>query len=327
MKMLEILLATYNSERYLGQQIESILAQDYHDWRLLVRDGGSTDATLDIIKRFCEARPGQIVLVPSTGRFCANDNFSALLNAASAPYVMFSDHDDIWLPRKVSLTMREMQQAEARYGSDIPLLAFSDMEVVDDALTVIAPSYFALQRLSPERISLNQLLTQNIPCGCTMLLNKKLRTLAAPIPPDAVMHDHWVALTAAAFGRLVYLPQATVRYRQHGTNIFGAKKYGLKYLFGKICGGREVLWQRYLQDVGQARAFHGRFKDRLSPEQAQMLEDFGNFSRHSCFKRWKTLFRYRIFKDGLGRNLGVFLLSLCAPPDASAKVAPPCRKG
>lgn len=311
MNVIDILLATYNSEKYLAAQLDSIVQQDIACWQLLIQDGGSIDGTLAIVNEYCQRYPDRIRWLESNGKnMDARTNFSKLLIASTAPYVMFSDHDDIWLPDKITKTMCKMQEAESQYGGGTPLLVFSDQTVVDEKLREIAGSFFHYQHIDPYRTALAQLLVQNVPSGCTMMVNRALVIRAGTIPPQAVMHDHWLALTATLWGRLIYLNEATMKYRQHESNIFGASRYGIKYLWQHYRNGKKLLRNRLWHNVEQAMVLLERFHAQLSPMQIEILTDFCHLPTASRWERCCIIVRHHIYKNGWGRNLGMFY-TLC----------------
>lgn len=304
----EILLATCNSARYLGELARSIGDQDWADWRLLVRDDGSCDGTGELIGALAREHPSRVrVLVPSK-RADARENFSTLLQNSTAPYVMFCDHDDVWKPDKVSRSMEAMRRQEAVCGSKTPVLVFTDMEVADRELRRLHGSYFRYQHIDPARTRFHQLLVQNVPSGCTMLLNRALADLCRPIPPEAVMHDHWIALVAAAFGKIAYLDEPTLLYRQHGGNYYGASGYGGRYLVERAHRGPRAARQRFYQNVRQARAFLDRYGDRLAGSERAMLSEFASLEDLSWGQRRRVLIRHGLWKTGLTRNLGMLLI-------------------
>ena len=123
-----ILMATYNGENYLREQIDSILCQTNQDWTLYVQDDGSKDATLDIIKSYDDER---IVLVDvGLTRQGACMNFMSLLNMVESEYYMFCDQDDVWFVDKVEKSLGRMKKEEMYYGKDKPILVFSDASVI-----------------------------------------------------------------------------------------------------------------------------------------------------------------------------------------------------
>jgi len=224
--MIDILLATYNGERFLKQQIDSILAQSNQDWQLLIRDDNSSDSTVNIIKDYAGKYPQKVRLIEDKyGRLGTALNFGKLLEHAANDYVMFSDQDDIWLPDKISLTLNTMKDVEKLYP-DKPILVHTDLKVVDEDLKTIADSLWSYCKMSPLDNSLNKIIYRNVATGCATMINRKAVEVSKPIPPEARVHDWWVALNVAKTGKIAHIPLPTVLYRQHTQNIIGAKRSG-----------------------------------------------------------------------------------------------------
>ena len=306
--MIDILLATYNSEKYLQEQINSIIAQDFDNWKLLIRDGGSTDSTLEIVNEYCLSYPAKIKLIISDKRYTAVENFSALLEASTASYVMFADHDDVWFKNKVSKSFDKMKESEDIFGLEMPLLIFSDKSVVDENLQQLSFSCFKYQKLNPLKTALNFLLVQNVPTGCSILINRQLINKAGQIPLTAVMHDHWISLVATAFGKIVYLDEPTLYYRQHGGNIFGANIYGWNYFYKRYKLGLSGTKKSFYMDVKQASAFLNKYRHMLSCQQIEMLEAFSALREKSLIEKRRVLIKYKIYKSGWLRNIGMMLI-------------------
>ena len=177
-----------------------------------------------------------------------------------------------------------MRCLEARYGKALPLLVHCDMRVVDGTGREIAPSYVRYQKMSPARRQLRQLLVQNNVTGGAMLMNHALVRLlvAHPVPEHAVMHDHWIALVAAAFGRIAYLDRALYDYRQHGDNVLGAKKGGALAevrrrlgLAGESLGEmNEKSGAAYRALFLQAEEFRRQYGEELPASARKTLDDF-----------------------------------------------------
>ncbi len=236
-----IVLGTYNGAAYVAGQIESILAQSLASWTLLIRDDGSGDETIEIIRKYAR-RDGRITLLEEEpGNLGAKENFSLLLQRAfssGCDYIAMADQDDVWYPTKLEWQVRAMREMEKAYP-DSPLLVHSDLELVDRDLEQIAPSFMQYQGIwhEPER-ALEVLMAQNFVTGCAALVNRRLLEFALPIPDVALMHDWWLALCAAAFGHLGYLDEPLVKYRQHAGNEIGAKR--LAHFLNPFSG----QWQR-----------------------------------------------------------------------------------
>ena len=305
-KKLQILLATCNSELWLGAQLDSIMAQDFQDFEILIRDGGSTDGTMALIRQYQRQFPGKIVFL-GQARAKACENFSELLSRSDGDLIMFSDHDDVWMPDKISASVAAYRKLEEQYGVQTPILLFSDAVVVDRQLNVLAPSLIRYQNLDPRQLILRRLILQNVPSGNGMLINRALAELALPIPETAVMHDHWLALTTAAFGKFCFLERPTLYYRQHGDNVFGASHYSLPAFCRRLKLGREKIQARFEQNIVQAVAFGQRYGDRLSPEERGLLADLADWQELGFWERRKRLWRHRLQKSGFLRNLGMYL--------------------
>lgn len=303
----DIVLATYNGGRFLRAQLDSIVAQSFAGWRLLIRDDGSTDDTLDIIADYVRHHPGRIRQVPGGANLGACQAFARLLESATADYVMLCDQDDVWLPDKVSTALGEMQRLEAGCGQGLPLLVHTDLRVVDEQLRLIAGSGWRYQKTDPQRWSLNQLLVQNVATGCTVMINRTLRDAALPIPPGALMHDWWLALVASAFGRISCVPRATMLYRQHGANQVGAMNWSLAYTVG-LLARRAFIRAAIDHQRAQARTFLETYRSALNDRQQATLLAFAAMPEHGPLRRRLDIFRYGIFYPGIVRNLGWLVL-------------------
>ncbi|MDV3426289.1 MAG: glycosyltransferase, partial [Bacillota bacterium] len=171
-----ILLATYNCEKFLRTQLDSIIYQTHTNWELIVSDDSSSDKTSDILNEYKLKYPEKIYILNNEKRFGnARDNFFHLLENCIGSYIMFCDHDDKWLPKKIELTLAKMLETEKKQPPHTPVLVHTDLNVVDGELNMIAPSLMKFQDISPERIKLNNLLVQNVITGCTVMINKELK--------------------------------------------------------------------------------------------------------------------------------------------------------
>ena len=299
-----ILLAAYRGREYVGAQIDSILAQDCGDWQLVLSDDG-TD-TAELLERYAQAQPERIRHIRSGLRFgSAQKHFMYLLShyGLETPYVMFSDQDDIWHPDKVRKTLALMERTETDPAE--PVLVHTDLRVVDGALKEIAPSFLSFSRMDGARLTLRELLVQNVVTGCTMMINHALAELAARAEhePAMMMHDWWLALTASALGKTAFLPEATMDYRQHGTNQVGAKDAGsLSYLLSRL-NGRYILSMRD-QTAAQAAAFLKTYRNELAPGQRTLCRAMAGLSEGGKCRHLRALYRYQLWKNTLPRRLG-----------------------
>jgi len=312
---IDILLTVYNGARYLPEQIRSLQAQTHGEWRLWVRDDGSTDGSVEVV-RAAAAEDARIRCIQAEGgRMGALGGFGWLLEHAGdggAPYTMFCDQDDVWLPGKIEVTLAAMRRAEDEHGPGVPLLVHTDLQVVDDRLGVIDPSFWHYQGIDPELNRLGRVLVQNTVTGCTAMINRALRERAVPVPADAVMHDWWLALVASCFGRLVPLREATILYRQHGRNDTGARPIprGMQTLSRalQVLGRRSPLRAQLRRAAVQAEAFARRYGPELSPEQDREVRRFAELPDCGPLeRRWRLLRLGILTRHGMLRDIGFVL--------------------
>ncbi|MBQ8200206.1 MAG: glycosyltransferase family 2 protein [Clostridia bacterium] len=227
--MVSILLAAYNGQTHLSAQLASLQAQTMADFRVLWQDDGSQDDTPVLLTTVSAAdsrfRPAAI----QGQQLGAIGNFLSLMAQDDAPYTALCDQDDIWHDDKLARCMSAMQEAETQCGAETPLLVHHDVCVTDAGGALLHPSFFAHQGWDGGATALPPLLVQNNVTGCTCLMNAALRKLVVSHaqPNQLYMHDWFIALTAAAFGKIVFLDTQLADYRQHGTNVMGASRYGL----------------------------------------------------------------------------------------------------
>ena len=213
--MVLIMLATYNGEKYLRQQLDSIYNQTYKDFDILISDDNSTDNTISIIEEFLQQK-NNIKLIHNNDKHGALYNFSYLVEYAKGmrkyDYYMFSDQDDIWLEKKIELSLITLKEQNVNR----PALLYTSKQYVNSELEKI--DYVLC---GEEHIGLN-LLLQNRAYGCTFLLNHLLfNKLDYTISSKFVNYDHYVVLCAFMYGKVFFLNEKTILYRQHTDNVSG----------------------------------------------------------------------------------------------------------
>ena len=219
-----ILMATYNGERFLREQLDSIMVQTCHDWHLYVHDDGSTDATMDILKDYAGRFPQQISLLDYASQGGACRNFLSMMERVDAPYYMFCDQDDVWVSEKVEISLKEMQALEASLQGK-GIVVFSDLCIVDEHLKVTYESMWLHTGVYPQYLRTFDDFgghTANV-TGSTMLFNKQAKLCCRYGAQKAIMHDCWVCLCTLKEGGLIHgINQKLVLYRQHGNNCLGS---------------------------------------------------------------------------------------------------------
>ena len=307
---IEVALATYNSEPFLAELLDSLFGQSVQHFSILVSDDGSTDATLAIVRSYQLRFPGRIRLIGSAERPGGpSANFSRLMEALSADYAMLCDHDDVWLPDKIALSLSHMRGLETRHGPSTPVLVHTDLAVVGPGLEILSPSFFAYQRLDPTWNGLRALLLANTVTGCTAMANRPLYERARPIPADAAMHDHWLALVAAATGRIGCLRESTILYRQHGGNAIGAVAWNPASFRDRVRAaftgdGKKRMLELFSRQAG---ALLDRCGSEMSPERKRAAAALAGLWSLSPWRRFLFLWRNGFVVNGFLRNAALFV--------------------
>ncbi|HAB60893.1 MAG TPA: glycosyltransferase family 2 protein, partial [Lachnospiraceae bacterium] len=283
--MVEIIMAAYNGEKYIKQQIESIMKNTYENIHLTIYDDtkeAQTTATMtDILRLMTEKYGEKLTYKKNEQNKGCTRNFLEGLQASDAEYTMFSDQDDYWNKDKVERTLEKMKEMENKYGKDTPLVVFTDAIVVDSTLNLIHFSFHRSNHLNTKRVDLAHLLMENKLIGCTMMMNKALKNKIIAIPKNARVHDWWVALVAAAFGKIGYLEDSTILYRQHEDNVIGNQEYGsyIKKRLASLQSQREVIYS----NMKQAEEFLEIYNMLLTKEQKSLIGRFANLNKRNWF--------------------------------------------
>lgn len=267
--MIDVLLATYRPDpALLEAQVKSVHAQRGVEINLIQRED-------------------QDGLGPS-------GNFNELLKLSKSEYLAFCDQDDVWREDKLQKELAEIRRLETEYGNECPLLVFCDSEVVDAELHSTGETNFSRQGVNVEvGLRINRLAMQNFIPGHTMLINAALRKLAGEIPSAAIMYDYWIALVAAAFGKIGFVDESLVLYRQHNLNSLGS---------GRRSSGIGEFRRRVDANVKQAKAFEARFGGDTPPP----LVALSKFDEYRWFGRRRLIIRHGLYKHGFFRNLMLF---------------------
>ena len=300
-----IIMAAYNGEAFLAEQIASVLRGTYQNFILHIYDDCSTDTTESICKNFEKENTEKIVYHKNPKCKGVIQNFLQALEELDADYYMLCDQDDIWLETKVEETLHNMQGLEDT-ARKLPVAVFGDAKVVDENLQILAESFQRQSRFHSEKTDLPHLLMENKLLGCTVMINRALKEKLGSFPPQIRMHDWWLGLVASAFGTIGYIDEPLLLYRQHGKNIVGntSQKNYLKNRLANLEKQQEVLYKT----CGQAEAFLEVYREELSREQREVLSAFATIPEQNWFVRRYRIFRYGFFKSGLIRNIGVLFV-------------------
>ena len=249
-----ILLSTYNGERFLPAQLESLLEQTFEEWTLYWRDDASTDNSVALVEEFARtAGQGRCVQIQCTStRLRPTTSYLTLLAAvqnrlAESDMVAFADQDDVWLPDKLARGVAALHDL----ANQVPALYCARQMLVDEQLN---PLGLSLRLTEPPGFP--AALIQNVTTGCTLVLNRRAVALVAnSTPPSASLHDWWCYLVVtAAGGRLLTDDAATVLYRQHPANLIGAVNSMPRRAVAAMRRGRAIYMEVLRQHVGALMA-------------------------------------------------------------------------
>lgn len=261
-----ILLSTYNGVMFVEEQLDSLLRQTEEKVHLLVRDDGSSDGTREILDRLSAGETGRVSLLPQARLGVIGSFFHLLFQTPDdAAFVAFADQDDVWLPDKVA---RARLALEEQVPQGRPALYCSRLTYVDADLAPLGLS--PLPRRQP---CFANALVENVAAGCTIMLNRAAIDLLRSVPPPAAvqMHDWWFYLVVSAFGTVIFDPEPSLLYRQHGNNVVGAGRNPLVRLARKVRG-------QLTRPPGlcrtQAAAFRQAYGDAMGPAERDILDRF-----------------------------------------------------
>ncbi len=312
--MISVALCTYNGEKYLKDQLDSIAAQTLLPGEIVVCDDRSRDKTLEILEAFKARAPFPVRIFSNDENLGPSRNFAKAIGLCKGAWISLCDQDDVWHPDKLQKSHELMAKMEHKHGGNTPLLLHTDAIVADSALNAINPSLWDFQCSDPTKgHPLSKLLSQNVVTGCTASINKALCDKALPIPDKAMMHDWWFALVASVFGQISCLPESTLLYRQHGLNDTGAKNWSISNALHTLFNLHNSEYSRLEQDISQkirsqATAFMNRYQDELTTRQHETVAAFINMPNRGYFMRKYLILRYGLHYQGLLRNIGNLIL-------------------
>lgn len=309
-----VLLATYNGEKFIKEQLQSIQNQSYSDWQVFIRDDGSTDETVAIVKAMSRQDERIHILTSVEGGGSAKKNFAAIHSYVKEnyhfSYFMFCDQDDVWLPDKMQRSIEKIRQAEQNSGRQTPILVHTDLKVVDEKLNTLGESFMKYRALDPGVRDVNHLLAQNNVTGCTMLWNRALNDKINLNIEGIAMHDWWVSVSAALLGKIVYVDTPTILYRQHGDNTIGATKVNSIGFVSKRLRHVSHIMDTIRNSVEQAKQLLFVYEEDICDNKKNVIYHYSHLKEYSPFRRIVYLHKYHCYKQGLIQIMGQHLFVL-----------------
>lgn len=281
-------MSTYNGEGFLGQQIESILAQEGVEVTLCIRDDGSIDRTEQIVAYYIK-KHNNITFTYGDNLGVGNSFMQLVYDAPCyCDYYAFADQDDVWLPDKLLRAVNKLR------GASRPMLYCSNQTLVDKHLTVIGNRYES----APD-VSFEQILCRNTVSGCTMVWNEGLHALLASEerrPSRELLskriHDVWVAMVASVIAEIVYDEESRILYRQHENNVVGVKRQSVVRQWAQKLRNPSVRNGR--SDI--CKTVYDNFRDLISEEHVLDSLRLYGYYREMLWMRIKLMTNRKLIK-------------------------------
>ena len=273
MEKVQILMSTYNGEKYLKEQIQSILNQEQVEIELLVRDDGSNDDTIKILKQYSQNSKLKYYQGENIG---PAKSFMDLINKSEKnfDYYAFADQDDIWLPNKIINAIKVLKNKENE-----PSLYISAQEIVDENLNTIGTKKVTgIHTLEGEII-------RNFATGCTMVLNNMLCNIIKSYTPNyIIMHDSWITRVCYAIGGNVLIDDNSyIKYRQHMNNALGYKDDGLKKLKKQF---KIAFIDKISMRENIAKELKNGYEAMLTPHAKELIDNLSTYRTNKKAKKW-----------------------------------------
>lgn len=286
----DILLASYNGDRYIEAQILSIISQSFKDWNLIIHDDGSSDNTIVIIKNMM--RMDDRIKLIEDGVRCgtAAGNFMHLLKYSTSSYCMFCDQDDIWFDNKIEIMLTAMR----KHSEDIPLVIYSNSYVWSPNLGITGKATFTYPENMQQFLFLNSGMQ-----GCVSIFNKRMKEYLLDWKYSCAMHDHLLHLFGLALGKVEYLHLPLMLYRQHDYNVTGytaVTKNNFKRIF--INNTLPVVSREHYSVIND---FYNGYLNQISSSDVKLISDFLSFPSKGKIKiLLKVIFdKFQLFDSTL----------------------------
>ena len=309
--MIRVILCTYNGEKYLREQLDSIANQTILDWKICAYDDRSTDRTIELLQKFGADYPGKVEVHRNSELFGASRNFlyasaEQSLDMTDDDYIMFCDQDDIWDADKMEVSLNEMGRLISTNGNEEPLLVFGDSRVVDEQLNPICDSLMSYNNYDMSHLGLSYELMENKMQGCTIMINSELARMLQKRPDYVGMYDGYTALLALSMGHVSYLGRTVLKYRRWKASVSSTEDYKEvnKSKFGHLSEQKYIVFD-YAPTIKEILRLFG---DRISTQNKKVMESFAALQQKNWIMRRLSIIRYHMWKTGFVRNAGLRLL-------------------
>lgn len=276
-------MSTYNGEKYLAEQIDSILAQEGVHVELFIRDDGSTDSTRNILTDYSK-HYSNIHLNFGENLGCGKSFITELNTAPDFEYYAFSDQDDYWKPRKLISAVKAVKEQEVIHSKELPVIYFSNLYITDKSLNIKRKTKLEKRNHSLEA----SIMKRNGVCGCTMVMNSRLREIikSMPMPEFNTLHDTFAHTLVYLYtdGSMICDSEAYIFYRQHSTNLEGG---AIEWYSRLLKESKRFL--SYGIEAARAKYILSNWKDEFDSEVKETLTTVANH-RENFMCRLKIVF-------------------------------------
>ncbi|MEE3705528.1 glycosyltransferase family 2 protein [Campylobacter porcelli] len=302
-----VIMATYNGQKYISKQLDSILAQTYSNIVIYIRDDCSSDNTMDIISKYKQKYSHKFIINKNKQNLGFVKNFELLLSEVDYDYIAISDQDDIWKPNKLEKELKAMMEIE-KDNPNLAIMVHSDLEIIDSDENQICKSFFKKKGYSLSHSKdLGQILG---PCGVmgnTILMNKNLKNIALPFSANIEFHDYYLAVINEIYGKRITLNEPLVQYRIHldntsNNNILKLEKNkyrGLPFL-----------------NTGKAMCLKSLNKDNINIEDLNIINFFLDYleCKDYAFSYYFSLLSNNLVKKGFWYRFKLFFKFIINTP-------------
>ena len=301
-KKIIILMATYNGENHLAEQLDSIINQSYTNWHMIIRDDESTDSTPKIIKDYAERESRISVFEDDNGNGGQCKNFDSLMKFSLAQYVetnntyfMFADQDDFWYDKKIQASLEEIVDIEKEVGRSLPILVYTNYMQSDTNLQNLKKVYTSDMNFRPRELA-SRLLIQNWVMGCTTIINLSLLKVSIEIPKEAENHDNWMAKLCSLVGHIGYIHEPTMIHRIHSSNVTTSTNTTnytnrIKRVLRRIKNNKELFRIRHQL----MKAIEIRTKGIINEEMTQLLLEYNKMLGSGKMTSLKIAYKNNFF--------------------------------
>lgn len=265
-------MATYNGESYVENQILSLIGQTHKEWKLLIHDDGSTDATVQIIKKYQKLDFRIHLLEDNIKCGGAANNFLHLLKHSSAEYIIFCDQDDIWMESKLNVLFSKIKNTTEPVAVYCNAYSYDGVKITANKVSLIKRDKLE-----------NSLFLNSGVQGCSLMFNKLLLDKLIDYPAYVYMHDHYITIGAISFGKLLYIEESLMLYRQHNNNVTGNVPVSiLDRLKTFIKRGNPIIDQKHYD---ANKSFFDKFYEQFNQRQVSVFKAYIAFPNSNFFQK------------------------------------------